>query len=119
MRNAVVSHASIDGQALLPQTSLPAAGGVDAERVANLIGQLLAALGEDPGREGLTDTPVRVAAWWRSFLAPELSPPVTCFTEARLSEQLVVVGGMSVWSLCESALREPLSVMSQCDRVDL
>jgi GTP cyclohydrolase I len=25
----------------------------------------------------------------------------TCFTESQLSDQLVIVGGMSVWSLCE------------------
>ncbi|HEX4815947.1 MAG TPA: GTP cyclohydrolase I FolE [Nonomuraea sp.] len=104
MRSAVYSPASNEGQALLPQTSLPATGGVDTKRVTDLIGQLLAALGEDPSREGLADTPSRVAAWWASFLTPELSPTVTCFTEDRLSEQLVVVGGMSVWSLCEHHL---------------
>jgi len=76
---------------------------INTGRVRDLISQLLVALGEDPAREGLTGTPERVASWWSTFLSPE---PVdaTCFTESRLSGQLVVVGGMSVWSLCEHHL---------------
>jgi GTP cyclohydrolase IA len=77
---------------------------VDTERVADLVSQLLIAIGEDPAREGLADTPARVAAWWRSFFSPEPSAIPTCFTEQQLSGQLVVVGGMSVWSLCEHHL---------------
>jgi GTP cyclohydrolase I len=77
---------------------------VDTERVADLISQLLTAIGEDPTREGLSDTPARVAAWWRNFLSSEPSATPTCFTEQQLSGQLVVVGGMSVWSLCEHHL---------------
>ncbi|TMR38912.1 GTP cyclohydrolase I FolE [Nonomuraea zeae] len=87
-----------------PQTSLPVPGPIDTGRVADLIGQLLAALGEDPRREGLADTPARVAAWWGSFLTSDTSASVMCFAETHLSEQLVVVGGMSVWSLCEHHL---------------
>lgn len=79
----------------------PPAPGIDNARVADLIGQLLVELGEDPQREGLTETPKRVAAWWSDFLSPETAPSATRFTESHLSGQLVVVGGMSVWSLCE------------------
>ncbi|MFC9585824.1 GTP cyclohydrolase I [Streptomyces yangpuensis] len=79
----------------------PPDAGIDTERVADIIGQLLVALGEDPQREGLAETPKRVAAWWREFLAPDSPPPATCFTEPHLDGQLVVVGSMSVWSLCE------------------
>ncbi|WP_329309268.1 GTP cyclohydrolase I [Streptomyces microflavus] len=75
--------------------------GIDTDLVADLIGQLLVALGEDPQREGLAETPKRVAAWWRDFLSPGSAPAATCFTESHLAGQLVVVGGMSVWSLCE------------------
>lgn len=74
---------------------------VDTARVADLISQLLIALGEDPAREGLIGTPTRVAAWWTDFLSPDDTTTVTCFTESQLSDQLVIVGGMSVWSLCE------------------
>ncbi|MCK2214044.1 GTP cyclohydrolase I FolE [Actinomadura sp. ATCC 31491] len=101
MTNAVYSQSMVLPP---PQTSLPVPGPIDTGRVADLIGQLLVALGEDPRREGLADTPARVAAWWGSFLASDTSASVMCFAESRLSEQLVVVGGMSVWSLCEHHL---------------
>jgi GTP cyclohydrolase IA len=74
---------------------------VDAPRVTELVRELLLALGEDPGREGLIETPARVASWWSSFLSPDTSATATCFTESHLRDQLVVVSGMNVWSLCE------------------
>ncbi|MFD5492243.1 GTP cyclohydrolase I [Streptomyces sp. NPDC127091] len=74
---------------------------IDTGRVADLIAQLLVELGEDPAREGLIGTPDRVAAWWNAFLSPDGTATATCFTESQLSGQLVIVGGMSVWSLCE------------------
>ncbi|MEU6346881.1 GTP cyclohydrolase I [Streptomyces sp. NPDC046977] len=80
------------------------AKGIDTGRVGSLITQLLIELGEDPTREGLIGTPDRVAAWWSAFLSPDGTATATPFTEARLSGQLVVVGGMSVWSLCEHHL---------------
>jgi GTP cyclohydrolase I len=76
-------------------------GVIDTDRVASLIAQLLTALGEDPAREGLTGTPDRVAAWWSAFLSPDDAAMATSFTESQLSDQLVIVSGMSVWSLCE------------------
>lgn len=78
----------------------PRSAAIDTCQVAGLIAQLLVALGEDPAREGLVGTPDRVASWWRAFLSPD-DATATCFTESQLSDQLVIVGGMSVWSLCE------------------
>ncbi|WP_264296626.1 GTP cyclohydrolase I [Streptomyces sp. C8S0] len=43
--------------------------GIDTDRVADLISQLLVELGEDPQRDGLAETPKRVAAWWTDFLS--------------------------------------------------
>lgn len=83
-----------------PSTSEP----VDTDRIADLIGQLLSALGEDPGRDGLAGTPARVAAWYRDVLSPPPSVAATCFAESHLGGQLVVVSGMSLWSLCEHHL---------------
>ena len=77
---------------------------VDVKRITELVGQLLAALGEDPHREGLTDTPNRVAAWYHDFLSADSATATTCFAETRVSDQLVVVSGMSLWSLCEHHL---------------
>ncbi|WP_416971638.1 GTP cyclohydrolase I [Streptomyces sp. 4F14] len=77
---------------------------IDTGRVADLVTQLLVELGEDPSRDGLADTPRRVAAWWNEFLAPDGAVSATCFAEPLQSGQLVVVGGMNVWSLCEHHL---------------
>lgn len=74
---------------------------VDRDRVAALVSQLLLELGENPEREGLAGTPDRVAKWWHSFLSPDPATAPTCFDENSVAGQLVVVGGMSVWSLCE------------------
>jgi GTP cyclohydrolase IA len=84
----------------VPAPAMPAPR-IDTGRVSDLIAQLLVALGEDPAREGLTGTPERVASWWNTFLSPDSAATATCFTETHVSGQLVVVGGMSVWSLCE------------------
>jgi GTP cyclohydrolase IA len=84
----------------VPAPAMPAPR-IDTGRVSDLIAQLLVALGEDPAREGLTGTPERVASWWNTFLSPDSAATAMCFTESHLSGQLVVVGGMSVWSLCE------------------
>lgn len=104
MTNTVYSPAPGAASALPLPAASAVPGPVDTERVAGLIGQLLAALGEDPTREGLLETPARVASWWTAFLSPEPPSAATCFTETRLGEQLVVVGNMSVWSLCEHHL---------------
>jgi GTP cyclohydrolase I len=104
MTNTVCSPAPGGSLALSPQLRPTTPGPVDTERVADLVGQLLAALGEDPARDGLVDTPNRVAAWWSNFLSPDSSAAPTCFIESSLSGQLVVIGGMSVWSLCEHHL---------------
>ncbi len=61
------------------------------------------ALGEDPDRPGLIETPRRWAAWWREFI--EYDPGATdVLFENVCTDQMVVVSGMKVWSLCEHHL---------------
>lgn len=61
------------------------------------------ALGEDPTRPGLLDTPRRFADAWREFV--EYDPGRCDVTfEAMRTDQLVVVTGLRVWSLCEHHL---------------
>ena len=98
MTNTLCTPALGESKDLAPPST------VDVERIAGLVGQLLIAIGEDPDRDGLSDTPARVAAWWHTFFSPQPSATPTCFTEQQLCGQLVVVGGMSVWSLCEHHL---------------
>lgn len=85
------------------QPDAPFSRGVDVAHVEHLTRQLLIALGEDPAREGLRDTPKRVARFWRDFIAYDPGKVATTF-EAVQADQLVVVSGMRVYSLCEHHL---------------
>jgi GTP cyclohydrolase I len=76
---------------------------VDVERVAAATRDLLSALGENPDREGLVDTPHRVANLWKEFLDHYPGKLSTAF-RAEGTDQLVVVGGLKAWSFCEHHL---------------
>lgn len=76
---------------------------MDFAAIQSLTRSLLVAIGEDPDREGLKDTPRRVADYWREFVDYNPGTVDTTF-EAVSSDQLVVVKGMRVWSLCEHHL---------------
>ncbi|MCC6751163.1 MAG: GTP cyclohydrolase I [Deltaproteobacteria bacterium] len=76
---------------------------VDFPRLVRLGRELLVALGEDPERDGLKDTPQRYARWWREFIEHQPGRMDTSFASAS-SGQLVAVSGMRVWSLCEHHL---------------
>lgn len=76
---------------------------VDYPRLLELGRELLMAIGEDPNREGLLDTPRRWADWWREFI--EYNPGTTETTfQSMASDQMVCVSGMRVFSLCEHHL---------------
>ncbi|OIJ86426.1 GTP cyclohydrolase [Streptomyces colonosanans] len=80
---------------------------IDQDYIADLYRQLLSALGEDPDRDGLKDTPRRVARWWSEFLEHDPGRTDTLFTHERASadgEELVIVSGIVVASLCEHHL---------------
>jgi GTP cyclohydrolase I len=79
---------------------------VDADAVAALVTQLLAAVGEDPDRDGLRDTPQRMARFYAEVLAGiDIDPAshlVTTF-EAH-HDELVLVKDIPFYSLCEHHL---------------
>ena len=76
---------------------------VDYPRLLALGRELLLAIGEDPDREGLLETPRRWADSWREFLEYDPGTTETTFSSAA-SDQLVCVSGMRVASLCEHHL---------------
>lgn len=76
---------------------------VNFERVEQLTRELLEAIGEDPDREGLRDTPTRYAKWWREFIDYDAGKVETAFALENVDE-MVVVTGMHVYSLCEHHL---------------
>ncbi|MFJ3791542.1 GTP cyclohydrolase I [Kitasatospora sp. NPDC090091] len=76
---------------------------VDRPRVEALTRQLLLALGEDPDRDGLKDTPRRFADWWGEFLDHEPDRLDTSF-EASQYGDFVLLTGIEAWSVCEHHL---------------
>jgi GTP cyclohydrolase I len=77
-------------------------GSVDYAALLDLGRALLLALGEDPERAGLQDTPRRWADWWREFIEYDPGSTETVFQSS--SQDLVCVSGMRVFSLCEHHL---------------
>jgi GTP cyclohydrolase I len=76
---------------------------VNTARIEELARELLIAIGEDPDREGLKDTPRRYASWWKEFIEHDCGNATTFF-EPITTDQMVVVSGMRVWSICEHHL---------------
>lgn len=65
--------------------------------------QLLQAIGEDPRREGLIDTPKRFAKWWQEFMEYDEGTVERVFDIGQ-TDEIVAVSGIKVWSLCEHHL---------------
>ena len=76
---------------------------VDYPRLLALGRELLLAIGEDPEREGLRETPRRWANAWREFMEYDPGTTETTFSLVA-SDQLVCVSGIRVASLCEHHL---------------
>ncbi|MEN9678909.1 MAG: hypothetical protein RLZ57_38 [Actinomycetota bacterium] len=86
-----------DGRALHPY---------DAKRAEAAVKELLAALGEDPEREGLKDTPARVArAFAENFAGLWQDPEDVLTTTFDIGhEELVIIRDIEVFSHCEHHL---------------
>ncbi|MBZ2197213.1 GTP cyclohydrolase I FolE [Occultella gossypii] len=85
---------------------LPAARPYDAEGVERAVRDLLIAVGEDPDREGLRDTPKRMAKAYTEIFAGLHAEPedvVQTFFEIE-HEEMVIVRDIAVYSTCEHHL---------------
>ena len=78
----------------------------DHERAEAAIRELLAAVGEDPTRDGLLDTPARVArAYAEMFAGLRQSPDEVLSTTFDLGhDEMVLVQDIEVYSTCEHHL---------------
>ena len=83
-----------------------AVGPVDQERAERAVRELLAAIGEDPDREGLRDTPARVArAYTEIFAGLRMTADDVLTTTFDIGhEELVIVRDIEVFSTCEHHL---------------
>ncbi|PKQ32331.1 MAG: GTP cyclohydrolase I FolE [Actinobacteria bacterium HGW-Actinobacteria-2] len=79
---------------------------VDQERIAAAVREILIAIGEDPTRDGLIETPNRVArAYAEMFTGLEADPAEVLATTFDLGhDEMVLVRDIEVWSTCEHHL---------------
>src|SRR6202000_1460139 len=90
-----------------PQVDLqPAKKPVDQERIERAVREILLALGEDPERDGLHDTPARVARMYTEQFAGLRQRPEDVLTTVFDSEhdEIVLVKDIEIYSMCEHHL---------------
>ena len=79
---------------------------VDHDRIAAAVGELLAAIGEDPTRDGLRDTPQRVARMYAEICSGLSEDPAahldTTFEVSH--DEIIVVRDIPFYSICEHHL---------------
>ncbi|WP_029291469.1 GTP cyclohydrolase I FolE [Cellulomonas sp. HZM] len=83
-----------------------AVGEYDQARVEAAVRELLLAVGEDPDREGLRDTPARVGRAYREIFAGLYQEPADVLTTTfdLGHEEMVLVRDIEVYSTCEHHL---------------
>ena len=84
----------------------PAAGPVDQERIRRAVREILAAVGEDPDREGLLDTPARVARMYAEVFSGLHTDPAQYLqkTFTQKHDEMVLVKDIDFSSCCEHHL---------------
>lgn len=97
-------HSSIAGED--GPDAAPAGSPVDLPRIERAVREILAAVGEDPDREGLLETPARVARMYAELMSGLHADPAEhtrkFFTERY--DEVVLVKDISFCSLCEHHL---------------
>jgi GTP cyclohydrolase I len=100
-RRADLAHGSTEGEA--DASAGPPASGIDQPRIERAVREILAAVGEDPDREGLRETPARVARMYAELFSGLHDDPRVhlqkFFTEKY--DEVVLVRDISFHSMCE------------------
>lgn len=79
--------------------------GMDLERIEKAVREILIAVGEDPDREGLVETPNRVARMYGevfSGLHRDISKDIKTFTSD--NDEMILIGDIPFYSMCEHHL---------------
>lgn len=94
----MIDPVTLDGQA--------AVGTFDQKRAENAVRELLIAVGEDPDREGLLETPARVARAYKEIFAGLWQQPESVLTTTfdLGHDEMVLVKDIEVFSTCEHHL---------------
>src|SRR5437016_2740760 len=89
-----------------PSSRRAAAAGIDQERIARAVREILAAVGEDPDRDGIRETPARVARMYAEMFSGLHDDPrqhlKKFFTEKY--DEIVLVRDITFQSMCEHHL---------------
>lgn len=89
---------------------------IDKKRIENAIRELMLAIGENPARPGLLETPKRVANMYEEILSGLHTKPdeVLKFFDEDCNEELVVVKDITFYSMCEHHLLPFFGVAHVC-----
>ena len=77
---------------------------IDQDAIREAVSKMLVAFGEDPQREGLVDTPDRMARMYEELLAGYRTDPVALVNDALFEveyDEMVIVRDIEFYSLCE------------------
>ena len=80
---------------------------IDQDAIREAVSKMLVAFGEDPQREGLVDTPDRMARMYEELLAGYRTDPVALVNDALFEveyDEMVIVRDIEFYSLCEHHL---------------
>jgi GTP cyclohydrolase I len=79
---------------------------IDFDRIENAVRELLGAIGEDPERDGLLDTPARVARMYGEICSGLREEPAAHLEKTFQVEhdEIIVVRDISFYSICEHHL---------------
>lgn len=82
------------------------APGIDVDRIARAVREILEAIGEDPDRDGLQRTPRRVAAMYAELFSGLAEDPAHHLevTFAAGHDEMIMVRDIPLYSLCEHHL---------------
>jgi GTP cyclohydrolase IA len=94
---------TLDPISQVPRADIPA---FDHKRAQAAVRELLIAIGEDPDREGLLDTPARVArAYEETLSGMHLDAEDVLTTTFDLGhDEMILVRDIELWSMCEHHL---------------
>ena len=79
---------------------------MDLPKIENAVREILEAIGEDPGREGLLETPQRVARMYAevfSGLHHDVTKDIKVFHEDG-NDEMILIGDIPFYSMCEHHL---------------
>ena len=79
---------------------------MDLPKIENAVRDILEAIGEDPDREGLKDTPQRVARMYAEVFAGlhrDISKDIKVFHEEG-NDEMILIGDIPFYSMCEHHL---------------